>query len=155
MGKFNFEAFLGSGGSYAPRISVRNTGALGVSQGVCRRLRIEDGDWYVVLMYDKGQSAIGLKFTQDAGAKGAVRLQKRGVPTAEGMLNWSGHVPARAFLDYWSIEYKNRKQRGYSPHFEDDNVVVVLLNEAQEADCDDQPEDVSGGEVVAQTKTPL
>lgn len=157
--KYQFEQFYGTNSSYVPKISLRNTGQIGLSQGVLRRLQIGDGEWYAQLFFDSKNKAIGIKFLQDGQARSVVRVQKRKVTSADGVDNWSGHVPARAFLDFHGIDFRSRKTRSYRPRFDDvPGMVIVLLNdEADETDDeDDPPEEVNQNTAeVSEDKLPF
>ena len=149
--KFQFDQFLGARGSYAPKVSIRNTGQIGLSQGFLRRTGISAGQWYAQLFYDAKNKAVGIKFTQDAEAKGAVRVQKRAVTSADGVENWSGHIPARAFFDFYGIEYRKRERRGYRPCFESEpGMAVIVIEDLQDwPDADEQAEGEKAGEEKA------
>ena len=140
---FDFEQFTGVTGSYAPKLSIRNTGQIGLSQGLLRRVGIGDGNWFALLFFDKKRQAIGVKFTQEADVKGAVKVQKRVSPSADGGKNWNGHIPARAFLDYYGIEFRGKKSLGYFPEFRDDGMVIAVLGSG--TDEDDPPEEDEAG----------
>lgn len=140
---FDFEQFTGVTGSYAPKLSIRNTGQIGLSQGLLRRVGIGDGNWFALLFFDKKRQAIGVKFTQEADVKGAVKVQKRATTSADGVKNWNGHIPARAFLDFYGIEYRGKKSQGYLPEFREDGMVIVVLGSG--TDEDDPPEEDEAG----------
>ncbi len=137
---FDFEQFTSVAGSYAPKLSIRNTGQIGLSQGLLRRVGIGDGQWYALLYFDKKMQAIGVKFTQEEDAKGAVKVQKRATTLADGVKNWNGHIPARAFLDYYGVEFRGKKSQGYSPEFGEGGMVIVVLGTGTD-DVDDDPPD--------------
>jgi hypothetical protein len=140
---FDFEQFTEVSGSYAPKLSIRNTGQIGLSQGLLRRVGIGDGQWYALLYFDKKQQAIGVKFTQEENARGAVKVQKRATTSADGGKNWNGHIPARAFLDYCGIEFRGKKSQGYLPEFGEGGMVIVVLGSG--TDEDDPPEEDEAG----------
>ena len=95
---YNFEKFTAIGGSFAQKVSIRNTGALGLSQGVMRKQNLTEGHWYAVLYFDEENKAIGIRFTEDGEEDGAIRVQRRPSPTArKGVENWSGHISCLTF----------------------------------------------------------
>ncbi len=143
---FDFEQFTGVTGSYAPKLSIRNTGQIGLSQGLLRRVGVADGQWFALLFFDKKRQAIGVKFTQENDIKGAVKVQKRETTSADGAKNWSGHIPARAFLDYCGIEYRGKKSQGYYPEFGDGGMVIAVLGSGVDEEDDDPTEEEGTGD---------
>src|SRR5690606_18548985 len=94
--KFNFEPFLAVGGSYCEKVSNRSNGTLGLSQGLMHRHKLTEGDLYAQLFFDMEKRAIGIKFLNDENARGAVKVHSRSSTGKNGVLNWSGHIAARA-----------------------------------------------------------
>ncbi len=68
---FKFEPFLAVGGSYAPKVSIRSNGTLGLSQGLMHKHGLTKGNWYACLFFDVERRAIGIKSTQDENAAGS------------------------------------------------------------------------------------
>lgn len=139
---YNFEQFTDFNRSFAPKLSIRPNGQIGLSQGLLRRVGIGEGEWYAYLFFDPKHRAMGLKFTQSGDDVSVIKVQKRESATGDGGKNWSGHLSARSFLDYYKIDYRDRKSQGFTPTFGEDGMVIVLLRdgvEEEEPDEDDLP----------------
>ena len=144
--KFNFELFTATGGSYAEKVSIRSNGTIGLSQGLMRRRKLTEGQWFAQLYYDAENNAIGIKFIQDKDAKGAVRVGARQYKGADGTANFSGQIASRAFLDFNGIEYRSKKTTSYSPEWNEELGGLVVVLERADADPDDS--ESSDGEGV-------
>lgn len=105
----NFEKFTRTGGSFSPTISIRKNGAFGFSQGALTRFGFVEGDWYVVLFYDKDAQVIGIKPTKEKADEGAVKLVKRVLEMGKGKTSVSSSVSAKAFFDYYGIPTNETK----------------------------------------------
>lgn len=143
--QFNFQPFLAVGGSYAARVSIRSNGSLGLSQGLMNRYGLTQGDWHACLFFDAERRAIGIKFTQDANTKGAVKVHARSTPGKHGQANWSGHIAARAFLDFYGIEFLKPERSSFCPEWNEafGGIVVLLAGTAADNDCgEDADEDL-------------
>jgi hypothetical protein len=127
MPPFTFEKFTHAGGSFAPMISVRKDRALGISQGALRKFGLMEGDWYVVLFFDRSNNAIGIKPTEDPNEEGAVKLVKRLATGKNGQSSLSGSVSARSFLEFYGIPTPEttsyRAERD-----EESGIIVIRLN---------------------------
>ncbi len=90
--------------------------------------------------------------------QGAVKVHARSAPGKHGLENWSGHIAARAFLDYYSVEYENPKQVSFRPEWNEDfgGLVVVLdkTNDAEAVTEDDLGSDPPDGGDAGEEKTP-
>ena len=155
---FTFEPFLAVGGSYATKVSIRSNGTLGLSQGLMHKHGLTKGNWCACLFFDAERRAIGIKFTQDENTQGAVKVHARSAPGKHGLENWSGHIAARAFLDYYSVEYENPKQVSFRPEWNEDfGGLVVLLDKTSGAEAvteDDLGSDPPDGGDAGEEKTP-
>lgn len=98
------ERFTKTCGSFAPIISIRKGGALGLSQGALNRFQLMDGAWFVVLYYDREASVIGIQPTKRAEDEGAIKLIKRKskAPGSERE-SISSSISAKAFFEYYNI----------------------------------------------------
>jgi hypothetical protein len=155
---FNFQPFLAVGGSYAQKLSIRSNGSLGLSQGLMHRYGVNKGEWFARLFFDAEKRAIGIKFTNDGNAEGVVKIHVRSTPGKGGQENWSGHISARAFMDYYGIDFKNPAQSSFRPEWNDAfGGIVVRLNDpgasesAKEENLEADPPD---GEDAPGEKTP-
>ena len=128
MAKFNFERFEQNGSSYSPKISIRANGAMGFSQGALRRFGMQEGDWLVVLFYDKNQMVIGIQPTQDASTTGAVKLIKREVKSREGKASLNAYISARSFLNYYAIPFTDGIKQFEPTWDEESKMILVDLN---------------------------
>jgi hypothetical protein len=141
--QFNFQPFLSVGGSYAPKVSIRSNGSLGLSQGLMHRYKLTEGDWYACLFFDPEKRAMGIKFTQDESVQGATKVHTRSMPSKSGQKNWSGHIAARAFLDYYGIDFQKPERPNFTPEWNDEfGGLVVLLD----GPCDTEPDSSEEGE---------
>lgn len=122
--KLNFEKFTRTGGSFSPTISIRKNGAFGFSQGALTRFGFVEGDWYVVLFYDKYAQVIGIKPTQNKDEDGAVKLVKRIVDMGEGRHSVSSSVSAKAFFDYYGIPITETKS--YRAEMDSESEMIVI-----------------------------
>ena len=155
---FKFEQFLAVGGSYAPRVSIRSNGTLGLSQGLMRKHGLTVGEWYAQLFFDAEKRAIGIKFTQNQNEQGAIKVHARSSPGKHGLENWSGHIAARAFLDYYSVEYENPNPASFRPEWNQGfGGLVVILGKTSGGDAEienDLGADPPDGGDAGEEKTP-
>lgn len=121
----NFERFDFLGSSFTPKISLRNNGSIGLSQGAIHKFGLKDGEWYVVLYYDKEDKTIGIKPTRDPAGESATRLNKREVTSKEGKSTITSHISARSFLEYYDIKYRD-KTRSYLASWDPENEMIVV-----------------------------
>lgn len=110
-------------------ISIRKHGSIGFSQGALNRFALLDGDWFVVLFYDKNAAVIGIQPTKDASEEGAIKLIKRKAKLAKSAKeSISSSVAARAFLEYYGIPCD--KSRAYRAKWSETEKMILLdLNE--------------------------
>jgi hypothetical protein len=151
--KFNFEPFLATKGSYAERVSIRSNGSIGFSQGLMRKRDLTNGVWYVCLFFDKERQAIGLRFTENPDEPGTTKLHARKVVSKDGVENWSGHAAARAFLDFYGIEFEKRDRRSFRPEWNDDfQGLVIVLSKGEAAEPEEEEQDLGPGDGDAKEK---
>ena len=126
---YTFERFEAVGSTFVPKMSVRQNGQVGISQGALRRFQLEDGTWYVVLFFDKGNNVVGIKPTRDADEPGATKIVKREVKSKDGGRNITAYFSAKSFQEFYALPYKDRI-RLYEPVWDDGHAMIVLnLNE--------------------------
>lgn len=94
-----FEKFTLTGRGFRPKVSIWKRGQIGFNQGAMRALNLEDFD-YVVFYYDPESKRVGLELTNDESAEGASKLKKRTTGASVG---------AKAFLDYYQLDYEKTK----------------------------------------------
>ena len=125
---YEFETFTSIGSSFASKVSVRRNGTIGFSQGALMKFGLDKGKWFAVLKYDKSAKVIGIHLTQNEIEPGAIKIQCREIPGRAGKKNLAGQISARAFLDYFGIEYSDRS-RAYVPVKDGDHIIVDLKKE--------------------------
>jgi hypothetical protein len=94
-----FEKFVQTGRSYKPKISIRSNGQIGLNFGAIEKFGLRKYK-YAVLFYNAEESKVGIKFTNEL-EEGSLKLQIRDSNAA---------VSAKAFLDYYSINYSISKR---------------------------------------------
>lgn len=95
-----FERFTAKGKSFVPKVSIWKRGQIGLSQGAVERFKLSEYK-YVALFYDKDNQLIGLKFTNNDKEEGVAKLSVK----VNGAI-----FSAKAFLDYYNIDYSDTKQ---------------------------------------------
>lgn len=95
------EFFRESSRGFEPKASIRKQGQIGLNNGAITRYKLREGQ-ELLLGYDKETNTVILKpiKTKEAGSKVLAIRSK------------TGTVPAKGFLDYFCIPYKN-KTRNY------------------------------------------
>lgn len=85
-------------------VSIRKHGSFGFSQGALNRFKLVDGEWFVVLYYDKESNVIGIQPTQSGEEDGAIKLIKRKAkaPGSEKE-SISSSISAKAFFEFYNI----------------------------------------------------
>jgi hypothetical protein len=121
----NFEKFNAAGGSFSPKVSLRMNGSIGLSQGALRKFGLDKGRWWVVLFYDKDAKLIGIHPTENESEDAAIKLQCREVTAPGGKTNLISQVSAKAFLEYFSIPYKDQT-RTYVPTYDANNKMIII-----------------------------
>jgi len=109
-----FERFTARGKSFIPKVSIWKRGQIGLSQGAVERFKLNEYK-YVVLHYDKDNQLIGLKFTNDEKEEGIAKLNVK----ANGAI-----FSAKAFLDFYDIDYQDTKQ--YNIKYDEENGFYVF-----------------------------
>ena len=118
-----FERFVMSERSFIPKVSIRSSGQIRFSSGAVTHYNMKKFD-YVVFLYDRGERIIGLDFAQDKNARGVVKVNKR----KTGM-----RMGAKAFLDYYNIDYSETKQ--YTLEYDKENKIYIIdLDKAEKND---------------------
>lgn len=125
---YNFETFTSVGSSFAAKLSVRKNGTIGFSQGALMKFGLNTGKWFGILKYDRAARVIGIKITQNETEEGAVRIQCREISGRDGKKNLAGQISARAFLDFFNIDYSDQS-RAYVPTKDGDLIIIDLNKE--------------------------
>lgn len=112
-----FERFVLGGKSYKPKVSIRRSGQIGFNQGAVKKFSMEKYR-YAVLFFDRINKRIGIKLTNEE-EEGICRLRVRG---------WGGTVSAKAFLDYYGIDY-SRLKKFDARWDESEGMIVVDIKE--------------------------
>jgi hypothetical protein len=137
---FNFEKFTKVGSSFAPMVSLRKQGAIGLSQGALNRFGLAEGDWYVVLYFDRTAKILGIQPTQNAAEEGAVKLIKRRAVGKHGKASISSSISAKSFFEYYGLPMAETRTFLAS---QDDQakMIIVDLNKRIDADKEEEEED--------------
>ncbi len=94
-----FEKFTQTGKSYRPKISIRSNGQIGFNFGAIERFKLSKYK-YAILFFDRENTRIGIRLTNNE-EEGICKLQVRKSNAA---------IAAKAFLDYYSIDYSKTKR---------------------------------------------
>jgi hypothetical protein len=112
-----FERFTKTGGrGYIPKVSIWGKGQIGFNQGAVNKFNLNNFE-YAVLFYDSENKKIGMKFTNDK-ENGIVKLVKR---AGSGI-----SMSAKAFLDFYGIDYSEKKR--YTLSYDKENDLYILIN---------------------------
>jgi hypothetical protein len=126
--KFNFERFEQAGLSFAPKVTIRSNGSLGFSQGALNRFNLREGNWYVVLYYDREQQVIGIKPTQNKAETGAIPLMKKQVSLPGGKTSLNSFVSSKSFMDFYGIDY-SKSATYLAEALDAEEMIVVRLGD--------------------------
>lgn len=121
---FEFERFRNVKGSYVSRVSIRKQGHIGLSQGLLKKLGIREGEWFAKLYYDRSHNAMALGFSNDRTLDDVAKVQIR-PSSANNPENLTAHIAAKAFLDYYGINY-SQKTVSYEPEVHEDKMIVIV-----------------------------
>ena len=88
-----FEKFTQSARSFAPKVSLSATGVINFNHGALKRMQLNEFK-ICILYYDRAAHQIGIEFSHDDKAEGALNLRKRLTGADLG---------ARKFLDFFNI----------------------------------------------------
>ncbi len=130
-----FERFEYGGRSFVPKVSIWSRGQIGFSMGAVKRFELQKYQ-YVVFFYDTEARRIGFQFTLDKNETGAAKLNVR---------ENGGVVGAKAFLDYYGLDYKKTRQFIMK---EDQETGLLII----ELDRGIHDEDDSDGEQVSESE---
>lgn len=111
-----FEKFTSTGRGYAPKVSIWSKGQIGINNGAIKRYNLDDCS-HAILYYDKSAKRIGISFTKDGGAEGALKFNVR---------KTGGIIGAKAFLDFYDIDYSTTRKYDFSFSKEADLFVIDL-----------------------------
>lgn len=121
---FNFERFKNTGSSYSPKISIRSNGSIGFSQGALHRFKLREGEWYVVMFYDRVAQVIGIKPTQDKEEPNIIKLNKKEAVGKENKISVNAFISAKSFLEFYNISYN--KTKSYQAEWSEENQMIIL-----------------------------
>jgi hypothetical protein len=107
------EFFTEAGRGFAPKVSIRKQGQIGLNQGAVLRHKIKDGQ-FAILGYDKEEGFVAIKFVSD-DEKGAKRITVR---------HGNASISAKSFLDYFNIPY--RETISYNLECRDELLIFFL-----------------------------
>lgn len=119
---YNFKKFIGTGGSFAPKFTIRRGGSLGISQGAAKRFGIDGDKYYAVFFYDTDQRVIGMKITEDGSEEGAVKIQWRPYKGSDSNIIIQASI--KALLDSYGIDYSESKS--YVPVKDEQSGLIIV-----------------------------
>ena len=120
---FNFEKFKYIGGRFAARASIRSNGSIGLSQGAVLRYKLNEGEWYAELFFDKERRVIGIKPTHDRDAEGVTKIFVR--KSGEGGKDsYSSFISAKSLLNFYGIPIE--KARSYPADWDGEHEMIVI-----------------------------
>ena len=125
-----FVKFTETGKSFAPKASLNDRGYLSFNNGARKRFNIDKYE-YAVLYNDAENRKIGVEFTNEASAEGAVKLRVRQTGATIG---------AKSFIDFFDIKISKTTiydvSQGDSPQW-----VIIDLATGRERNTKDDEED--------------
>lgn len=122
----NLIPFTDVGANFDAKMSVRPNGMIGVSSGALRRFKLLEGEFYVVMYYDKDQQMIGVKPTRNKAVPGTIKLIVRYPGENSQQKQPSGHFSAKAFLQFHDIKYKDQKTLSYDAEWSDEYEMILF-----------------------------
>ena len=120
---FEFEKFEGVGNSYFPKVSIRNNGTLGISQGALNRFKLAEGDWWFELLFDRKSRVVGLR-PSDHEVPGSIKLNKKELVGRDGKKSVNAWISGKAFLDYYAVPYDQTKS--YVANWDDAQKLIYI-----------------------------
>lgn len=118
-----FEKFTQTGRGFKPKVSIWKRGQVGFNQGAARLFDLEKFG-YVVFYYDQDTKRVGLQLTNDSAAEGANKVKVRATGASVG---------AKAFLDYYQIDYEKTKSYEITKDKES-GLYVIDLTRGEDSD---------------------
>lgn len=115
-----FEKFTQTGRGFKPKVSIWKRGQVGFNQGAIRVLDVARNG-YIIFYYDPDTKRIGMEVTNDSKAEGANKIKVRTTGASVG---------AKAFLDYYQIDYEKTKSYELLSD-EGSNLYVVDLTQGE------------------------
>lgn len=109
-----FEKFKYLDGSQRPKVTLRENGQIGFSQGAVNRFNLKEYV-YCELYYDSESARIGLRLTNE---------YEEGITAKLVLREQNFYVSARSFLDHYFISYS--PARSFIAHEEEENNLIVL-----------------------------
>lgn len=110
-----FEKFEDVGKSYAPVVTIRSAGQIGLLTGAVNRFGIEkETHEYAELYYSKDGNAIGIKPLKEP-TDSAIKLRYNGE---------AADISAKSFLDKFGIDYTETKR--YSAEWDSEKEMVIV-----------------------------
>lgn len=113
-----FERFVKSGRSYAPKVSIRKRGQIGFNAGAVERFGLKDKS-FAILYMSKDKTKMALRFTNDQNEQGVVVIAKK---------KGNYFVPGKVFFDYYGIDYAVAYKKSYDAewHPEEQSAIITL-----------------------------
>jgi len=102
MKNYSFEKFKSPGSRNSVKISIRESGVIGISQGALDKAGIKDEKWYAVLFFDKDQKVVGIRPTQESKEEGAAKIIYN-AKERDGKMLISASISAKPFIAAYDI----------------------------------------------------
>lgn len=143
---FKFVRFDKFGSSFSAKVSIRNNGQIGITQGALKKMGITGDGHSVVLFFDTDAHVIGIKPTSNEKEPGAIKVHVRPAGK-DGSV--TAHISGKSFLECYEIPYKD-KTRSFEPlwNAEHEMFLVDLSREKgskRKPQKNDPPVDEKGG----------
>jgi len=110
----SFELFDKMSRSFAAKVSIRRNGNIGFSKGAVEKFTLSDKG-YCKLYYESEKKLVGFEFTN---------LQQPDVTASVTKSGAGISIPARSFLDYYSIDYSTT--RVYKAERDNNTMFIVI-----------------------------
>lgn len=108
-----WEVFDFGGRSAIPKMSIRRGGQIGLNAMAVQKFKLEKYK-YVILMINKSEKKIGIKFTNDENEKGAKKFS---------IIQGGGTIPAKKFIEYY--ELNKVKERILKCEWDKENGMII------------------------------
>jgi len=109
-----WEVFEFGGRSAIPKISIRKGGQIGLNAMAVQKFELENRYKYVILMINKSEKKIGIKFTNNENEKGAKKFS---------IIQGGGTIPAKKFIEYYELH--KVKERIIKCKWDKENEMII------------------------------
>ena len=116
------ERFEMVGSSFSAKVSIRNNGQIGISQGALKKMGISNDGHRVVLFFDAEARVMGIRPTTNEKDTGAIAVHLRPAGN-DGSL--TAHISGKSFLECYGIPYAG-KSRSFEPVWSDEHKMFLV-----------------------------